>query len=214
MKTLPYCVMTLKNPIMGCKHELHRCGNGDSSRAASAFVQFAVVINRTVRIFLYVRFKVAALTLLRQMRSTRRGPIREDRAPLEGVSLFLLPPLFLAPSLPAWHGSKAMWTPGHCLPCTANLPRDLLWEIITWRSIRATSSRLLIRGTQAWVFACCFKGELLLLLLPPCLPPGFFSCTCNIICVFQVYVPVKWKEKMVVSQFRNKHCSEPSPMNA
>lgn len=191
MKTLPYCVMTLKNPIMGCKHELHRCRNGDSSRAASAFVQFAVVINTTVRIFLYVRFKVAALKLLRQMHSMRRGRIREDQAPLEGVSLFL--PHFFSPpaAFPRDVAPKPHpWTPGHCLPCTANLLRDLLWEIITWRSIRATSSHLLIRGTQAWVFACCFKGEVLLLL-----PPGFFSCTCNIICIFQVYVPVKWKEK-------------------
>lgn len=99
MKTLPYCVMTLKNPIMGCKHELHRCRNGDSSRAASAFVQFAVVINTTVRIFLYVRFKVAALKLLRQMHSMRRGRIREDQAPLEGVSLFL--PHFFSPPQPS-----------------------------------------------------------------------------------------------------------------
>lgn len=132
MKTLPYCVMTLKNPIMGCKHELHRCRNGDSSRAASAFVQFAVVINTTVRIFLYVRFKVAALKLLRQMHSMRRGRIREDQAPLEGVSLFL--PHFFSPpaAFPRDVAPKPHpWTLGHCLPCTANLLRDLLWEIIT-----------------------------------------------------------------------------------
>lgn len=177
MKTLPYCVMTLKNPIMGCKHELHRCRNGDSNRAVSAFVQFAVVINRAVRIFFYVWFKVTALKLLRQMGSMRRGYTREDRAPLEGVSLFL-PPLLLSPSFPTWHRSKAMshpWTSGYSLPCTENLPRELLWEIITWCSNRATSSRLLIRGTQTRVFACYFKGEFLLLLSLSLPPSGFFS---------------------------------------
>lgn len=164
MKTLPYCVMTLKNPIMGCKHELHRCRNGDGNRAVSAFVQFAVVINRAVRIFLYVWFKVAALKLLRQMCLMHGGgDIREDEAYLEGVSLFLphfcCPPAFPCGIAPKPRLIHRLFPSLHC-----NFPWELLREIITRCSIRITSSFVLIRGTQARVFACCFKGELFLLL--------------------------------------------------
>lgn len=148
---------------MGCKHELPQCRNGDSSRAVSAFVQFAVVINGAVRIFFYIWFKVTALKLLGQMCLMWREICMKSG--LFGGGQPFFPPPFPPPL--SFH-SKAVphsWTCGYSLPCTANLPREFLWGIITWHSIRATSSRLLIRGTQAQVFACCFKR------LPPLPPP-------------------------------------------
>lgn len=119
-------------------------------------------------------------------------------------------PIVDPPQPQAWLQSCAsLMDMGSSLPCTANLPREFLWEITTWHSIRATSSHLLIRETQAQVFACCFK-RLPPLPPPPSLLPAFFSCTCIRICIFQVYVLVKWKEKRKSPKFKNKHCSEPS----
>lgn len=159
---------------MGCKHELPQCRNGDSSRAASAFVQFAVVINGAVRIFFYVWFKVTALKLLGQLCLMWRDTCMKPGL-FGGGSAFSSP--IVVPPQPLRHRSKALprsWTSGSSLPCTANLPREFLREIITWHSIRATSSRLLIRGTQAQVFACCFKRLPPLPPPPPSLLPAFF----------------------------------------
>lgn len=154
---------------MGCKHELPQCRSGGSSRAVSAFAQFAVVINGAVRIFFYVWFKVTALKLLGQMCLMRRGSCRKPGLFGGGQPFPGAPSLWgITPKPCLAHGHRAV-------PFPAQQTSTFLWEIIAWHSIRATSSRLLIRGTQAQVFACCFK-RLPSLPPPPYFPPSsFFS---------------------------------------
>lgn len=177
---------------MGCKHELPQCRNGDSSRAVSAFAQFAVVINGGVRIFFYVWFKVAALKLLGQMCLMRRDTCRKPGL-FGGAQPF--PPPCGAPSI--WgitpkpclaHGHQAVPSPAQQtsgIPLGNNHLTQHQSHKLTFTYQRDTGPGVCLLFQKTPISSSSSSP----------LPSFQLFFSCFRICIFQVYVLMKWKEK-------------------
>lgn len=188
---------------MGCKHELPQCRSGDSSRAVSAFVQFAGVINGAVRKFSCVWFKGTALELLGQMclmwRDTCTNP-----GPFGGAQ-----PHCGSPQ-PWGITPKLCLTPGHgAVPFPAQQTshgNSLENNHLTQHQSHKLSFTY-HRDTGPGVCLLFQKTPSSSSSLPP--SSFFFFCTC-----IRMFIPGlcahEMERKRKVSQFKNKHCSEPS----